>query len=495
METELLATGVTEAGLGLVNFDGALWLYKAPLLRLMALDVGPLPVCSDLLRISERQHYVNRTLPPGSLVRLKRLVSFADVRGAGRHVSEIAQYNLGKDQLIAARHNVPATRYEPGQFPAVLAAACGAGRFVQFTSSPRLWHPEFYGHGMGLDALFWRGIAWAARKPFVALMMPPYATLRVDDAIGRHDLRYVQVMNDHGFHPLISCFLRELPDEVTPFMRAAHERGMVDWDAHALDYYNLIPFRFGVGEYSDSELADIFDYVDQWYAQRGFGPPKTAYFHWGEIGLKALPYLKARGRTFVYSPYHLAQVKWDRLFPNWHPYGLNSLFYDHMPEDPDIYNVGAGLPRHLIQPDVLTGCTTWTGENPTNDMIKAAGRAADAVRLALDSGFFAEITTHEQKFAVLSLEELDRWLTRLVADVARYDVRLAGHEHCAELTRARDHTWIEGASGTSGGPLAVTLNGTAPVPQELAVFTHDGEDVVQRWHRVPPLNGAMQLAV
>ena len=89
-ETELLATGVTEAGLGLVNFDGALWLYKAPLLRLMALDVGPLPVCSDLLRISQRQHYLNRTLPPGSLVRLKRPVSFADVRGAGRHVSDIA---------------------------------------------------------------------------------------------------------------------------------------------------------------------------------------------------------------------------------------------------------------------------------------------------------------------------------------------------------------------------------------------------------------------
>ena len=265
------------------------------------------------------------------------------------------------------------------------------------------------------------------------MMMPPYATLRVDDAIGHHDLRYVQVMNDHGFHPLISCFLRDVPDEVTPFMRAAHERGMVDWEADALDYYNLIPFR-SASRILDGELADIFDYVDQWYAQRGFGPPKTAYFHWGEIGLKALPYRKP-GRTFVYSPYYLAQVKWDRPFPNWHPYGLNSLFYDHMPEDSDIYNVGVGLPCHLIQPDVLTGCTTWTGENPTNDMIKAAGPAADAVRLALDRGFFAEITTHEQKFALLSLEELDCWLTRLVADVARYDVRLAGHERCAEITR------------------------------------------------------------
>jgi hypothetical protein len=298
---------------------------------------------------------------------------------------------------------VPRTAYEPSQFPAVLAASCGRGRAVLFAFSPRLWHRDFFGHAMGLDALFWRAVVWAARKPFVAQLMPPYVTLRVDDAIGRHDFCYVNVMNDHGLHPLIACFVDEVPADLAPFMRARSERGQVDWDAHALDYYRLIPFNFGVGEYDDDRLAQIFARVDAWYAEGGFQPPRTAYFHWGEIGRNALPYLKARGRTFVYSPYHLGQLKWERIFPNWWPYGLNSLFYDHHPEDPDLYNVGASLPRHIIEPDVLTGCTTWAGDNPTNDMAKAAGRSAQAVRLALDSGFFAEMTTHEQKFAVLSL--------------------------------------------------------------------------------------------
>lgn len=226
-----------------------------------------------------------------------------------------------------------------------------------------------------------------------------------------------------------------------------------------------------------------------------FTPPRPPTSTGGEIGLKALPYLKARGRTFVYSPYHLAQVKWDRLFPNWHPYGLNSLFYDHMPEDSDIYNVGASLPRHLIQPDVLTGCTTWAGDNPTNDMLKAAGRAAEAVRLALDSGFFAEITTHEQKFSVLSLEELDRWLARLAGELTRYAVRLVGHAQCAELTRARDRSWIAEATIRAGRPVTVTLNGATAVPQELAVFTDDGSDVLQRWHAIPALSGASQIRI
>ena len=121
------------------------------------------------------------------MVRLKRPVTIAQIRRVGRHVVELAQAAMGKDQLIFSRHNVPGTAYEPDQFPAVLAGVCGSGRAVQFACSPRIWHGEFLGHAMGLDAFFWRAIVWAARKPFVAQMMPPYVTIRVDDGRGRHD--------------------------------------------------------------------------------------------------------------------------------------------------------------------------------------------------------------------------------------------------------------------------------------------------------------------
>ena len=375
-ETELLASGVEETGMGLVNFDGELRLYKPPLLRLFGLEVDRIPMASDLLRIGDNDHFINWTQQSGSMVRLKRPVTIAQIKRVGRHVVELAQAAMGKDQLVFSRHNVPGTAYEPDQFPVALAGVCGSGRAVQFACSPRIWHQEFLGHAMGLDAVFWRAIVWAARKPFVAQMMPPFVTIRVDDGRGRHDFRYTEVMNRHGYRPMISCFLDLVPDEVVPFMRARYSAGQVDWDAHAFDYYKLIPFDFGIGEYSDTQLKEIFERVDHWYDQRGLKPPRRAVFHWGEVGVRVLPHLKSRGRTFVYSTYHLGQVKWERLFPNWWPYGLNSLFYDYIPEDPEMYNIGAMLPRHLVEPDVLTGCTTWAGDNPTNDMDKAAERAA-----------------------------------------------------------------------------------------------------------------------
>ena len=39
-----------------------------------------------------------------------------------------------------------------------------------------------FGQFQGIDDLVWRGIVWAARKPFVMRGMPPFISMRVDDA-------------------------------------------------------------------------------------------------------------------------------------------------------------------------------------------------------------------------------------------------------------------------------------------------------------------------
>jgi hypothetical protein len=197
----------------------------------------------------------------------------------------------------------------------------------------------------------------------------------------------------------------------------------------------------------------------------------------------------------LYSVYHPGQLKWERFFPNWWPYGLPGMFYDYIPDYPALYNIGAGLPRHLIPPDVLTGCTVWAGENSVNDMDKAARRSAHAVRLALDSGFFAEMGTHEQKFAALTLGEIDRWLSGLSARIQSYEPRLVGHEEAAERTKVRDESWISAASTRDETGLDISLAGRSEIPQELAVFVNEGDGVVQRWAAVPAISQEIQVRI
>ena len=494
-EADLLAEAVRGQGLGLVNMDGHLHPYPGGLLELMELDVEPIPLFSDRLRIGNETHFIAHNQRAGELVDLHRPLPFAQVKRIGSHVSTLVEAVMGKDQLIYARHHAPETAYEPGHYPAVLAAPCGRGRVVQFTWSPRIWLQDFLGHGMGLDGFFWRAIVWAARKPFVAQLMPPMVTFRIDDAVGRHDLRYAKVIAERRHRPLVSCFVHELPDRLMPFMRTMHEKEKVDWDAHALSYYQLIPFQFGVGEYDRERLSAIFEQVDDWYAKLGFEPPGTAYFHWGECGVRVLEFLKARGRRFLFCPYHLGQLKPERLFPNFWPYRLNSFFYDYAPEDPDIYVVGATLPRHLMAHDMLTGCTTWAGERPANDMEKAADRASTGVGLALESGFFAEILTHEQKLGVLSLDEIDRWIAGIDERLSGYDPRLVGHERAVTYTKARDESWISASSASAKGAIELSMAGESSIAQELAVFVDEGDGVRRRWAEIPAFEGAIEVSL
>ena len=100
-----LAPGVEEAGLGLINFDGELRLYKSPLLRLFGLEVDRIPMASDLVRIGSSDHFITWTQQAGSLVRLKQPVTFAQIKRVGHHVVELAQAAMGKDQLILSRHH------------------------------------------------------------------------------------------------------------------------------------------------------------------------------------------------------------------------------------------------------------------------------------------------------------------------------------------------------------------------------------------------------
>jgi len=66
-----------------------------------------------------------------------------------------------------------------GTDPLLLATTFGAGRAVNFGTLDYLQADRF-GFMMGVDDLFWRSMAWAARKPFVMRAYPRFWSLRLD---------------------------------------------------------------------------------------------------------------------------------------------------------------------------------------------------------------------------------------------------------------------------------------------------------------------------
>ncbi len=61
--------------------------------------------------------------------------------------------------------------------------AIGAGQLLSWASTDWM-DTRVLGPLAGLDDLFWRGLVWAARKPFCLRGLPPLVTMRVDDVAG-----------------------------------------------------------------------------------------------------------------------------------------------------------------------------------------------------------------------------------------------------------------------------------------------------------------------
>lgn len=486
-ETGLIADAV-RSGAGLVNFDYDLRGYKGPLLEIFGFDrINPHPYATDTVRLQERDHYITELQSPGEFHTFDRMVTAIAAEKWGDSVVPLADGILGKEQLIYIRHLAPWSAFEPRNYPLVFATEWGNGRAVQFTLNSRVWRNAFYGHARGMDDLFWRSIVWTARKPFAANMIPPFVTMSWDDCEGRHDFAFADIANNYGFKPMPSLFIANVPERLFPKIRAGMQSGEIHYNTHALDYYRLLIYNFGKGECSQAELESNFAFADAFWNQVGANPGATLRFHWGEYGVRALPFLKERGHRFFCPALQTGLHKADMCMQDgfW-PYGLQTCYYDYLPDDHGFFAFAAMLARH--QEDFLTGCTPYLRENERTDVEKAAGNAALQIRHGLRAGFYAEIVTHEQKFDAVTMEEWDRILVRTQALTDGYEKIYASHDEIGHYLQGKDGVRFEQVS-TDGAAARYTLAGRTSVPLRISLFRKEGDAVVREYADVDAFEG------
>lgn len=148
---QLLGDAV-QAGSGLVSFD--------PLIPQLLVN-GQIPALTSTTvdsLVIEGGHPISKGFEGGQTIRLCSEMKMAGV--------------LGGD-VIAKGNGAPF----------LSATIFGDGRIVSWACMDWM-HTAVLGPLGGLDSLFWRGLAWAARKPFCMRGFPPIVTMRVDDVAG-----------------------------------------------------------------------------------------------------------------------------------------------------------------------------------------------------------------------------------------------------------------------------------------------------------------------
>ena len=132
---------------------------------------------------------------------------------------------------IVAPSNVTAVALSGGQ-PLVAVTKFGQGRAVQWSSYDWMT-TSVLGPIEGLDDLVWRGIVWAARKPFVMRGLPNFVTMRVDDVSGPFWWAHSAI--DLGFKPWLGLFLNNIDDTKAADLRSMVTNGLATTSIHSFD--------------------------------------------------------------------------------------------------------------------------------------------------------------------------------------------------------------------------------------------------------------------
>ena len=493
---------VVRAGTGLVCVDGDLTAYPAAAREVFGLTGACVTIQRKGVRIGRDDHFITSTRRRGETV-------------------------IFDQPVDVCRVDAPAWADPPhcllvtdDGWPALVVRDYGQGKVATCTLSALVWSRDYLGHVMGLDDLFWKGIVWAARKPFVMRAMPPFVTFVLDDASSSYNhFRYLDTFNQHGYIPHVGVYLddvdkvmHDVQGQDSHALKAKFDAGLATVAAHGFSYDHEIFYdHVARTAWPDEVVKENFRRFDDKFKEWGITHSRMLNAHFGEVGLNALPYLAERGVEFLATtiPYGQAWFEPQATRRPWKdpaPYHNIGFVCDTQPSAPGFFVCTARLkPRQmtgapLIAADFLWGHTIfWDEHPPSNDVAGAAEQALAQMRRGLDSLFYGELMTHEQRIAVLSMSELDQILGLIDQGLAKHTYVHRSYEYIAEYARSKVNSRLAAVNLDDGGQITCDLAGRTTLTTSLYLFTAvDGPvadgPIAQQFVDVPPFDGSARVS-
>jgi hypothetical protein len=170
-----------------------------------------------------------------------------------------------------------------------------------------------------------------------------------------------------------------------------------------------------------------------------------------------------------------------------------------MPDHPEFFGINALImPRQMtgvpmVASEFLWNYTIFWDESAENNLAGAANQALAQMRLGLDSLFFGELYTHEQRIAVLSMRELDEILTRIDLGLRKHVLIHRPYDYIAEYARSKVESRLTQVSVNAGGQVSCDLAGHTSLTTSLYLFTEADGAVCQSFVDVPPFGGSVRI--
>jgi len=383
----------------------------------------------------------------------------------------------------------------------------GKGKIVLFSISAGIWQDEYLGHTAGLDGIFWRALVWAAKKPFIMKGIPPFVTARIDDVSASgspvaknketvEKFQYLEIMNKYNFIPNLGLFIDDIQKQDGEIIKEKYFSGKAEFSPHAFsDPKNINEFpiymKHNGEEFSTEILMENFEKVDRKFANWSIKVSETVNAHFGEIGIKSLPFLKERHQRYLMNIIRVGKPFSDKKAHQWElkPYGKINFSLDYIPEDKEIFNVmslpGGEFSSDKPDFDFLYGCTSFWNENSHTDIKKAIERGIYQIKMGLENMFFGCLTTHEQRISHIKLEDWEEIIKGIYFELKQNQHLFKSYDYISNYVENRTHYQFVNAEYKKD-EMVISVKGKNKMTQFFYIFTEENGIVKQSFLEIPP---------
>jgi hypothetical protein len=375
-----------------------------------------------------------------------------------------------------------------GATPLLLSTTYGQGRAVQWTSYDWM-HADVWGYVRGFDDLIWRGIVWAARKPFVMQGLPPFVTMRVDDVTG--PFWWVDTANQYGWKPWGGLFLNGVQD--IPHLKALVDAGNMTVAIHSRAYSDFF-YMDCCGDFSDQIVNQYFAEATAWHTTNQIPISKYVVPHYYRFGTNVFSHLRDWGVEFVgtvITPGTDYFINRPRLMMG--PFNRYETACNSECSAPIYYADYLNIPGHPELNgqffNLITEFRDITGYEwaPDNNVGPTITRGVTWLKRALDGMDLATLMTHENNYIQwISPSNWNAIMAGITSGVASYQPEYVTIDYAAQYVRAMHTSNISNSVyNPVAQQLSTTLTGTTDLPTRFYLFTESGGTIHSNFVNVP----------
>lgn len=371
-------------------------------------------------------------------------------------------------------------------------AEYGIGRIVKWNSYQ--WTFDAYlGPVWGMDDLIWRGIVWAARKPFVMQGLPPMVTMRVDDVDDHsqtmNNLEWLSICNDYGLIPWVGVFTvpeGHDPDGFFPKLKTFVDNNLATASPHSLTYDSLIYYNLALDP--EFSVTKNIDRARNIFVTNGITISNFLVPHYYYLTADALPGIRDMGVEFLGTKIPYDPVPYPGNWLNNKPYRINRDGW-----------AGTGVPHFyadsinwLNTPFFL--CLSEIGDDgiPSSqyEWYPGAGSVDEVIargvrhlRRSLNSMTLPVLFTHEDQFT-MTPSEWHQILSGVTTGVSPYNPEYKSTDDAVKYIRAKSNLVIR-AVGSNNGLVTISVAGANDMETKCYLFTEAGGQITHRLVTLP----------